>query len=53
MGFVRLAYVAAIVGLFASTGFAETAVPQPAGQPNAVATATPAEATKPAISPIR
>ncbi len=47
MGFVRLAYVAAIVGLFASTGFAETAVPQSGGQPNAVATATPAEATKP------
>jgi lipoprotein-anchoring transpeptidase ErfK/SrfK len=51
MGFVRLASVAAIVVLFASTGFAHSIVSQPvegsSGHSNAVANATPAEAAKP------
>ena len=48
MGFVRLAFAAAIVGLFASPGFADPAAPQAAAQEaeesTAVAATTPADA---------
>jgi lipoprotein-anchoring transpeptidase ErfK/SrfK len=47
MGFVRLACAAGILGLFASSGFAEPAAPPAAGQSTAVATATPAEGVAP------
>lgn len=47
MGFVRLACAAGILGLFASSGFAEPAALPAAGQSTAVATATPAEGVAP------